>query len=452
MRSAATRSPWFGLLVSAGSVAAVTAIIFALRGSVPVISGGVLYLLAVLLVSSYWGLWLGLLTSVASAAAFNFFHLPPTGHFAIAKPENWVALGVYLVVAVVVSTFADAARSRAAEAERGRSEADLSAALARILLSGEPDSLQRAAERIGAAVGVEGVVLEASWVVGEAGMTPLALVAGGRRVGTLLVPSDAPAAALEQLRERLVPALSALVEARARRAQLEEQLVETRALRRSDVLKTALLRAVSHDLRSPLTAIAAAAGGIDSATLTPAERAEIKEVIAGETDRLSRLVADLLDLSRLEAGGAEPNREPSSLEEVVDAAAGNDRGTAIDVALDHDLPLVDADPAQLERAVANMLDNARRYSDGEPVRVRANATQRRVLLRISDSGPGIPAGELERIFEPFYRAGEGRGGGSGLGLAIARGFVEANGGRLRAESLPGQGASFLLDLPRAETQ
>jgi two-component system sensor histidine kinase KdpD len=441
------RSLLLGLLVAACSVAATTAIIFAIRPHVPVLATGVLYLLAVLLVSSTWGLWLGLLTSVASAAAFNFFHIPPTGRFTISDPANWVGLGVFVVSAVVVSAFADAARARAEEAELGRREADLAAELALIVLGPDAAALDQAAGRIGEAFGVNDVALVEGWVDGDTVHRAIPLLAEGERVGTLLVPRDATADV-----QRLVPALGALLEARRRRGVLEDQVVETKALRRSDSLKTALLRAVSHDLRSPLTAIRAAAGGIDSPTIDTDQRRELADVITGETDRLTRLVEDLLDLSRLESGSANAHPEPCSVEEVVDAATSSPglRNASLDVQLPADLPAVRADPAQIERVVSNLLENAVRYSDnGEPVAVRADASGERVHVRITDHGPGIAAGDLERIFEPFYRAPDAQGRGSGLGLAIAKGFVEGNGGRLWARSLPGQGSTFTIDLPLA---
>jgi two-component system sensor histidine kinase KdpD len=430
------------------SVAATTAVIFAIRPHVPVLATGVLYLLGVLLVSSYWGLWLGLLTSFASAAAFNFFHIPPTGRFTISDPANWVGLGVYLAAAVVVSAFADAARARAEEAELRSREADLAAELALLILGPEAGALDRAAARIGEAFGVADVALVEGWVDGDPEQRAIPLLAEGQRVGTLLMPRAEPATDIQ----RLVPALGALLEARNRRDALEERTVETKALRRSDTLKTALLRAVSHDLRSPLTAIRAAAGGIDSPTIDREQRHELAEVISGETDRLTRLVEDLLDLSRLESGTADPHPEPFSIEEVVDAAAASPalRRAALDIQLAPDLPSVRADPAQLERVVSNLLENAVRHSaNGEAVAVRADVSGERLHLRVTNHGPGIPAGELERIFEPFYRAPDASGQGSGLGLAIARGFVEGNGGRLWARSLPGQGSTFTIDLPLA---
>jgi two-component system sensor histidine kinase KdpD len=184
-------------------------------------------------------------------------------------------------------------------------------------------------------------------------------------------------------------------------------------------------------------------------------------VILQEEARLSRLVDNLLDLSRLEAGVAEPRRDWVSLEEVVYSAIDElgGRPDEFTLALDRELPLVRADAAQLERAFVNVLENARRHSGGHAVSVRARAVdplgsavqaaRRRLIVRVVDRGPGIPPAQLERVFEPFYRAGSQRDGhrGSGLGLAIARGFVEANGGRIYVESLPGQGATFVVELP-----
>jgi len=217
-------------------------------------------------------------------------------------------------------------------------------------------------------------------------------------------------------------------------------------------VKTALLRAVSHDLRSPLTAIVTAAGTIGSPTVTDDERDELAAVITSEARRLARLVDQLLDLSRLEAGAAEPRADWVALDEVIASAIESLDRPASDfaLALDRDLPLVRADAAQLERAIANVLDNAVRHSGGHPVSVRARGVGNRLLVRVVDRGPGVPPAQQERIFEPFYRAGtDGTGGhrGSGLGLAIARGLISVNGGRIWVESLPGQGTTFAMEFP-----
>jgi two-component system sensor histidine kinase KdpD len=437
-----------GLLVAVVAVALTTAIIYPLREVTSPVSTGVVYLLAVLVAAILGGRALGLLTALASAAAFNFFHIPPTGRFTVADGENWVALAVFLIAAVVVSALADVARGRAREANERRRDAELAAELARVLLgAAEPQAaLPTAAKRIADAYGLPAVALTLEPVQPGARQ-----VAVPMQAGALLVPAAISAATLETLRERLVPALEPLLFAAFERATLTREVVETKALRRSDEIKTAVLRSVSHDLRSPLTAIRAAGEALGSPALEAEDRRELAEAIGVESRRLARLVDKLLDLSRLEGGAAEPREDWCSLEEVIRGAA-EDSGAPPDrlrLMIDRDLPLIRADPAQLERALANLIENALRYGDGRPVSVRARASGGRVLVRVVDQGPGIPLAEQERIFEPFYRApgAASHGTGSGLGLAIVRGLIEANGGHVRVESLPGQGTSFVVDLP-----
>jgi two-component system, OmpR family, sensor histidine kinase KdpD len=440
--------------VAVGAIAVITAIIYGLRELVPVVSTGVVYLLAVLLVSTGWGLWLGLLTAVLSAAAFNFFHIPPTGRFTIADGENWVALAVFLVAAGVVSALADAARSRAEESERRRGEADLAAEMARILLGGSvlDSSLRTVGQRIAAAFGLSSVGVELAWLDSDERRRALPLLVEGSRIGTVVVPRDTSEEVMDALQDRVLPALETLVGAARKRDELETQVIETKALRRSNVVKTAVLRSVSHDLRTPLTAITTAAGGIGSETLTPKERAELAAVIAAESNRLSRLVDNLLDLSRLQAGGVEPRADWCSLNDVLRGALDtvSPPPGGFDVQVDPDLPLLRIDAGQVERALANVLENAGRYAGDGPVTIRARATEKQLLVRIGDRGPGIAREKLERVFEPFH--GSGEHSGSGLGLAIARGFLEANGARIRAESLPGQGTTIVITLPVAAEQ
>jgi two-component system sensor histidine kinase KdpD len=452
-RFAPARSPALGLLISILSVAAVTLLIYALRDVMPVAAAGVLYLLPVLLISTYWGLAFGVGTSILGAAAFNFFHIPPTGRFTIAEEQNWVALVVFLVVAVVTSTLAGAARARAEEADRRRREADLSAEMARVLLGGESmdDSLRVVGQRIARAFDLPWVEVEQGWTDSDARRRALPIVVEGQRTGTVAVPRDTESAIAEAIERRVVPALETLLSAARRREGLEAQVVETRALRRSNVVKTALLRSVSHDLRSPLTAITASAGGLASTTLSDDARAELISVIETEADRLTRLVDNLLDLSKLQAGQIEPRADWSSAEELVEAALATATRPpgGFEVSLEPGLPMFEADAAQIERALANLVENAVRHAGGEPVTIAAQRVGGELVIRVSDRGPGVAREELERIFEPFHTGDEG-GEGSGLGLAIARGFVEANGGSLRAQSLPGQGATFVIRLPLSE--
>jgi K+-sensing histidine kinase KdpD len=359
-------STWSGVAATLAVVAAVTLLVYPLKTIAPAVSLGVVYIPGVLLIATVWGLRLGLLTALLSAAAFNWFHLPPVGQIDVAADHDLVALAVFAIVALASGALAELARARAAESERRREEAD-----------------------------------------------------------------------------RALEELSVLARERDR---MQAEAIEAEALRRSDELKTALLRSVSHDLRTPLTSIIAAGAALDSPSATAAERHELSEAVVEQGQRLSRLVENLLDVSRLETGKAAPRREPVDLPGLLEAArhsigAG---GEAVRLALDPDLPLLSADPTQLERAFANLLDNAVVHGEGEPVLVRSRLVGPRLVVRVVDRGPGIPERERERIFEPFYRGGTPAGGGSGLGLAIAKGFIEANGGEVEVESLPGQGSSFVV--------
>jgi two-component system, OmpR family, sensor histidine kinase KdpD len=446
-----------GLLVAVVVVALCTLIVYPLKHVAPVVSLSVVYLPAVLIVSVTWGGWLGVVTAVLSAAALNFFHIDPVGHFAIRKSSNWVALVAFLVVAGLASSVAEVTRARTREADARRREADLAAEMARLLLRGDDlaTALPTAAARLAQALELSSAAIEMEAVEGDERRIAFALRDGTRRLGTLLVGADTSEASLRRLQERVVPALEALLSAALEREGLLGDVVETAALRRADTVKTALLRAVSHDLRTPLTAISAAGEAVASPTLSPAEREEMAAVIQEEARRLSRLVDNLLDLSRLEAGAAEPRRDWTSVEELIRAALAELAAAPeeFSLSIDRELPLVRVDSVQMERAFVNVLENARRHSGGHPVSVRARAVRGRagdrVIVRVVDRGPGIPPAQLERVFEPFYRAGTSSGGhrGSGLGLAIARGFAEASGATLHVESLPGQGASFVFELP-----
>ena len=444
-----------GVLAAIAAVALTTALIYPLREVVPAVSTGVTYLVAVLLISSVWGLRLGLFTAVLSALCFNWFHIPPTGRLTIAEGENWLALVVFFVAASIASSLAGLARSRAEDANVRRREATLAAEMARLLLADvlSDRALAEVASRLAEAMGLRWATIELGVHPARPESVAIALGAGDRRVATLLVPADIDPRRREQIEERIAPSLATLLAAAVERQRLVAEAVEAQALRRSDELKTALLRSVSHDLRSPLTAIVAAGDALGSPAIDAGERDELAEVVRVESARLSRLVDQLLDLSRLESGAAEPRRDWSSIEEIARAAADQVAGGAFELAFDPGLPLVNADGAQLERALVNVLENAARHSGGQAVAVHARTVGPRLVLRIADRGPGVPRADLERIFEPFYRsasAGASGHGGSGLGLAIARGFVTANGGTIRAESLPGQGTAIVIELPVEE--
>ncbi len=449
--------PGAGALVSFGALALVTGAIYVFKGFVPVLSLGVLYLFAVLPVAALYGRAYSVAVALASAALFNFLFLPPLYTFRLANREHWFSLAVYLVVGIVVSDLAVRARQRASEAEQREREEALLAQMAAAFLQAESAAaeLKRFSPVIADVLHAE----SARIVLGQAsepppGESPLELNAGGRRLGTLFVREGAESNLA--IRRRFLPALASLVAVAIDRERLAREAVETDALRRSDTIKTAVLQAVSHDLRSPLTAIKVSAESLGNPALSldETDRASLLETVRLEVDRLERVVGNLLDLSRLQAGTAEPNRELWTLDELLSQALDQlgPEAQRVELTLPADTPVVEVDAVQVERVLVNLLDNALKFSSSsETVHIRVTTTRSEVLTRIVDRGPGIAEEDLERIFEPFGRApaGEERGG-SGLGLAIARGFAEGNGGRVWAESRHGQGASFVLALPLAE--
>jgi two-component system sensor histidine kinase KdpD len=263
--------------------------------------------------------------------------------------------------------------------------------------------------------------------------------------------------------ERIAEPLGRLIDVAVEREVVAERSAETEAARRTEVARTALLHAISHDLRSPLTAITTAAAGLRAgAAITDVERDELIDVIDAEGTRLARLVADLLDLSKIEAGAVAPQPDWCDLHDVVASAAAHASGSdehAIEFRLPADLPLVRADAAQLERVFSNLIENAIKFSPpGAPVRITGGASAGRVAVRVADQGSGIPRRYRSQVFEPFFRgrgepgsgSGSGEGaGGSGLGLAICRGFVEANGGRIVLQTGRETGTIFTVSFPVA---
>ena len=442
-----------GALVALLATVAETLAIYPLAHVASVISLGVVYLIGVVAVSTYWGIRLGFATAILSALAYNYFHLPPVGRLTLADDRNWVGLASFLVVAAATGLVADLARARAEEADRRRREADLATELARTLLGGaDLDAvLAVTGQRLAAAIGASSAVIEPGVVAGDERRFAFALREGEEVIGTLGLPAAFAAENRERILERVVPALQSVLAAALHRADLQAEVVETAALRRNDELKTALLRSVSHDLRTPLTAIMTAAAALDPEQPDAEQIAEVRAVVLEAATRLADLVEKLLDLSRLQAGAAQQHVGAYALEEVIGEAVEHVGAGAelVRISLDSEMPLLEGDSSQLERAFANLIENAVRYSHGKPVSVRARVVGGRVRVRIVDQGPGIRSGELERIFLPFYRApGQPEGHqGSGLGLAIAKGFLEVNGGRISVESLPGQGTSFVIEFP-----
>jgi two-component system sensor histidine kinase KdpD len=447
------KSPRIGLMVAILAVAITTLAIYPLKEVAPAVSAGVVYLLPVLMVSIFWNVWIGLFTAVLSTVSFNFFHIEPTGMLTISSPENLVALAVFLMAAVITSTLAEVSRAQALEADRRRLEADIAADMARILLggAGTSEALPEASSRLAEEVGFEWARLSLDSPDGES-EHELPLRLGSGRTGRLELPPNADPQSMVWVRERIAPGIEAVLRAAIERDKLQDEAIESRALRRSDVLKTALIRSVSHDLRSPLAGIVTSGEALNSKGLTDAERTEMSEAVVTEASRLARLVDNLLDLSRLESGAAGPRPDWCAIDEVIETAIEQARrihpGAPVRITTEDDVGMFRIDANQVERALENLIENAQRYSAPEPVTVSLRGDRGAAVVRIVDRGPGIEESDLERIFDPFVRLSESDGHqGSGLGLAIAKGFIEANGGRVHAESLPGQGSAFVIEIP-----
>ena len=442
-----------------GAVALATGGVAALQSSTPVDGLAILYLLAVLAVAIRHGQIPALITAVLSVLTFNYFFLPPRHQLAIAHSQDVVELVVLLIAAVVVGRLAAVARERAAEAEsragvaaaRER-EAKLVAEVASAILAG--DNVGAQLESIGTRV-AHATAAGRARVVIEAAPAPRAdeiSVPLRPRSGNAWLYLTRDVGWDPEAIERVGESIGRLIDVAVERDRVSERAAENEAARRAEVAKTAILHAISHDLRSPLTAITTA-GSTLALGVSDAERAELIEVIETESARLAKLVDDLLDLSRIESGAVAPQADWCDLHDVVASAAAHaGQEHPIEFRLPVELPLVRADAAQLERVFSNLIENAVKFSPpGAPVQITGGASAGRVAVRVADRGSGIPRRYRSQVFEPFFR-GRGPGdadAGSGLGLAICRGFVEANGGRIVLQTGRDTGTIFTVSFPVA---
>ena len=447
-----------GLVLAAVGPLVLTAVLAGLREEVGLPSVLLLFLLLVVGVSAVGGLWPALAAAVSGFLLVNWYFTPPLHTFTIREGENILALAVFLTVAAVVSGFVALASRRAAEAARTRAEAEALARLAGSApLSAVLESLTRVLSLDGAAVLHRD---SAGWRIDA--------TSGDRapespEAGTSLVELDGAHVLVLSRREPLRSEENRVLDAFAREltasvelGELELAVEAAGSVSAANELRAAILSAVSHDLRTPIAAIKASVSSLlqDDIEWTPEARREFLDTIDEETDRLNGLVGNLLDMSRLQAGAFEIDASPVGLDEVVPAALhslGLADG-AVDVDVPESLPRVLADRGLLERALANVIQNAVRYSpEGRRARVAAGAVEGMVDVRVVDRGPGVPADEREQLFVPFRRLGDsGHDNGVGLGLAVAKGFVESMGGEIEIEDTPGGGLTVVARLRRAE--
>lgn len=403
-----------------------------------------------------------LVVAATSALLVNWFFVPPVHTFTIQDGENLLALVVFVVVGVTVAWFVTSAAQRANEASRARSEAETLVRLA--AASVETDPLSALLVRMQESFHLEGAALMAAkdgkWEVEAAVGTPIDDPASAdERVDVV----DGVVLALvgPQMRAEdraVLAACRAQLEVALRNRHLAGEAAIAAQLMAANDLRDGLLAAVSHDLRTPLASIKASVSSLltDDVRWPPETVREFLNTIDGETDRLDALVANLLDMSRINAGALAISDLTVGVDEVVLAAlaslgehAGHGR---VDVDVPETLPSVQTDPALLERALANVIDNALAWSPaGAAVRVEAGVVGREVHVRVVDRGPGIAAADRERVFRPFQRTGDkSNGAGVGLGLAVARGFVDAVGAQLVVEDTPGGGTTMIVSMPVAD--
>ncbi|MBM7774371.1 two-component system sensor histidine kinase KdpD [Actinokineospora baliensis] len=429
---------------------AVTGIGLLTRGEVAFSTDLIGFFLATVVVALVGGLGPAVATAFLGAGLLNYFFTEPYYSLAVNTPENLVTLIAMLIVAVLVALVVDRAARLAEQGARTRTEAALLASYARTVLT-SPQPLDRLLAKVRENFGLESVALleqrDGEWhEVAAAGSS------GGEATVNVPVTADVRLA----LRGRVLPASDQrALEAAAGQALLalrqQRMTVETEQARRraeTTELRTALLSAVGHDLRTPLTSIKAAVGSLRTPDLALSEQdtAELLETVEVSADRLAGLVDNLLDSSRLATGAVAPQLRPVTYDEAVARAlAGIDERDAVAVDVPEHLPPVLADVGLLERVVANVVDNALRHGRGE-VAIRASAHRDQVELRVVDHGPGLP--KNAPVFTPFQRLSD-RTPGIGLGLSVAKGFTEAMSGTITAEDTPGGGLTIVIALPRA---
>lgn len=435
------------------------------RGHLNLTSEALLFLLTVVGVACIGGVLSALLASVTASLLLNYYFMPPMGQFTIHEPNNVLALGAFAVVATTVAAIVDRSLRLSRRSARATAEAETLTSLAGSILRGDqavPALLERTRETFG----MDSVAL-AGRGGGGSGSGPGAASPygpGGAQgdVGTVtrvpLGPDDAlvlSGRTLPASDRRVLTAFAAHVAAALERARLAEVAAEVEPVKAADRMRTALLAAVSHDLRTPLASGWAAVSSLRSRDVTFSEkdRDELLATAEESLARLNRLVDNLLDMSRLQAGAISLHLTPTSLEEVLPLALDTLPDAVPEVGtrgLETTAPVL-ADPALLERVLANLVTNAARYNPpGRPVLVTASRHAGQVEIRVVDRGPGIAADDRDRVFEPFQRLGDrDNGTGLGLGLALSRGLSEAMGGTLLPEDTPGGGLTMVLTLPVA---
>lgn len=443
-------------LYSGLAVAAVTACAVLLRDTLTLANFTMVYLLLVLTIAIRAGTGPAVATTFVSFMCINFFLVPPFYSLFVADPREMLDLLVFLIVAGTAGRLAARARQQAREAQQRAQEQEILYRLTR--------SFNQLTRREGVYEALTNMLCEdlsarnayilpyASETASSDSMVHYLLLQGGERIyGTVRVAFDA---ALTRQQVELLNTCVSQAAAALQRIDLAERASRSQQFEEADKLKTAILHAVSHDLRTPITIIKTSASNLRHLhdRLTPQEEQEIAETIENETDQLDKLIGNLLDMSRLQAGALSLNRDANSLEEIAGDVAARvwqlTKQERIKILFPDDMPLVSFDYGLLLQAVTNLVDNSLRYEPPQSqIEIRGEVQPSDVLLKVVNHGKQIPPEMKERVMEPFFR---GRDGHIGLGLPIAKGIVEAHQGRLWVEDTPGGGTTFVLSLPLEE--
>ena len=446
------RRQLWALALAAVLLPSLTAILAAARDSLNLGDDLLFFLLAVVAVAIVGGFWPAIAAATAASLLVNWYFTEPFHTFTIAEPDNLLALLLFVLVAVTVSSVVHLAARRSQQARRSRAEAEALLQLARSVL-GEDDTPAGVLRHLHDANGLGLELLERvgqEWV-------PLATVGdtSGAATTRLRVRSDLLLVVhgdVSRHDRQLLEAGGGQAAAALDRDRLRTQAAQSEALAAGNRMRTALLAAVSHDLRTPLASIKAGISSLRQTDVSwgPDDEAELLETIEESTDRLGDLIGNLLDMSRLQTGAVQPFVQRTSVDEIAALALGNvPGGSLVRVDVPESLPLVQTDAGLLERALANLVSNATRYAaGGHSPELTARVDGDGLAIQVIDHGPGVAPADRERIFEPFQRLGDqDMTTGVGLGLAVARGFVEAVGGTLTASETVGGGLTMTVRLP-----
>jgi two-component system, OmpR family, sensor histidine kinase KdpD len=445
-----------GFITAALGLPALTALLH-VGGGLSLTNDILLFLVAVIGVSLIGGLWPALFAAVAGSLLLNWFFTPPVGKFTIAERDNLLALVIFVVVALAVSWVVDQAARRTRQAAQASADATTLAAVAGSVLRGERP-LYALLEQLREMFSLDSVtLLENGAVAAEVG-SPVCTKSADADAevkvddNVVLLLKGRPLQASDR---RIVEAFAAQATLALRQERLTAEAATAKPLAEADRMRTALLAAVGHDLRTPLASAKAAVASLRSADVhfDDHDRAELLATADESLDRLSRLVTNLLDMSRLQAGALGVAAVDVGAEEVVPRALDDlgPESRSVVLHIPDDLPYVRADPGLLERIVVNLVANALRYSpEDRPPVVTASAHGDAIELRVIDHGPGIPKDRWNDVFLPFQRLGDrDNHTGAGLGLALSRGLTEAMSGTLTPEETPGGGLTMILSLPAA---